>query len=140
MFSAVKTSGSYNVGSYLTSYQKFLTNHGNSFDLSSGIFIAPRNWVFEFSATTFYNADLGPVELAWFHLSVEKNGIGELSFGANNYFNSNDDILTFDWIMELQKGDTMQLKVIDGQFQCGIDTRRTNCLFSGKFIRDIGLE
>ena len=49
LFSAYKTSGSYAAGVYLDDFDKFLTNQGNAFVLSDGIFTAQRTGTYEFS-------------------------------------------------------------------------------------------
>ena len=62
---------------------------------------------------------------------MKNNYVQELEF-----FTSNDyqDPLSVSWMMELEKGDTIRLKVTDsndGGFHCTPDT---NCIFNGKFI------
>ena len=61
-------------------------------------------------------------------IAVEKNGIAELEYYSGGYY----DTLTFSWIMNLQKGDTIQMKVTRGLFACG---SYVGCIFNGKFIR-----
>jgi len=128
LFSAYKTSGgSISSGSYISSYTKFLTNHGNAFSLSTGIFTAPRAGVYEFSSSTYGQGD-GAQRIA-----VQKNNIYELRFDM--YLTdqgSHQDNLSFDWIMKLEQGDTVRLKVTDGYFAC---YEFAACVFNGKYIR-----
>ena len=42
-----------------------------------------------------------------------------------------DWTLTFNWIMELEKGDEVRLQVDAGYFLCG---ENKNCMFNGKYI------
>ena len=50
-----------------------------------------------------------------------------------------EDTLSVSWIMALQQGDTVRLKVGKfGTFRCGSDgNTQSGCIFTGKFIRDI---
>lgn len=130
VFSAFKTSNEYfYTGDYLNNYNGFLTNYGNSFNLTSGIFTSPRKGVFEFSAAT-YHGNQGSDNLI-----VEKNNIQVLAFHANaETGNGNDDTLSFTWIMELQQGDTVRLKVTKGTFRAASNA---NWTFNGKFIRNV---
>ena len=41
----------FTVGQYITGFAEFLINIGDSFTLSDGIFTAPRNGIYEFSAS-----------------------------------------------------------------------------------------
>ena len=79
VFSALKNSGTYKAGSYIDSYAGFLTDYGNAFDLSSGIFTAPRSGIFEFSTEQYYNED---VDETLFVIQIEKNNVKELAFSA----------------------------------------------------------
>ena len=64
-----------------------------------------------------------------------KNGIEELSYDSCDNWN---DSLAFNWILELQKGDVMQLKVASGHFYCRPDVDiYGGCILNGKFIRPI---
>ena len=69
-------------------------------------------------------------------LTVEKNNVKQLEFlQADDY----QTLLGFTWIIELKKGDTVRLKVSysnqnDRGLQC---TETSNCIFNGKFIRNI---
>ena len=128
VFSAYKTSGSYTDGQYIDGYDKFLTNYGNTFGLSTGIFTAPKQGVFEFFTATYHYGNS--------HLLVEKNNISEMDFFSRD---SSEDTLSISWIMALQQGDTVRLKVGRfGNFGCGSDgATQSGCIFTGKFIRDI---
>ena len=81
LFSALKTSGVHHAGSYINSFTKFLSNHGNVFDLATGIFRAPRSGVFEFSASMVYDESGLTIPLT-FTIHVEKNNIRELVISA----------------------------------------------------------
>ena len=41
-------------GQYITGFAEFLINIGDSFTLSDGIFTAPRNGIYEFSASAYH--------------------------------------------------------------------------------------
>ena len=130
MFSAFKTNGEdFFAGDYLNNYDGFLTNYGNSFNLTSGIFTSPREGVFEFSAATYHWTQ------GSYKLIVEKNNIQVLQFRAyaeSEYGNS--DTLSFSWIMELNQGETVRLRVGNsGKFDA---YGNANWVFSGKYIRD----
>ena len=43
----------FDVGQYITGFAEFLINIGDSFTLSDGIFTAPRNGIYEFSASIY---------------------------------------------------------------------------------------
>ena len=123
VFSAYKNSGTISAGNYIGDYGKFLTNYGNSFDLASGIFTAPRGGSFEFFAATYQNYPSHANTI-----QVYKNDMAEVEF----YSNSDSDTLSFNWIMVLQEGDTVRMKVKQGAFACG---SYYGCIFNGKFIR-----
>ena len=120
IFSAYSTSGNFGTGSYITGFTGFLTNIGESFKLADGTFKAPRNGIYEFSASARANEISNK-------LTIVKNEAQILTF--HNYSNSNkgDMTLTFNWITELQKGDRIRLQVLDGNFNC-------DCIFNGKFL------
>ena len=128
VFSAYKTSGgSVTVGNYLDNFDKFLTNQGNAFVISDGIFTAQRTGTYEFSVSARYYFSSG-----YSTISVEKNGVDELKF--SNHEKSDDysyDTLTFSWIMELKQKDIIQLKVTAGSFIC---SSSSGCIFNGKYI------
>ena len=111
-------------------YDGFLTNYGDHFSLSTGIFSAPREGIFEFFTA------IPNVEDGMSLLTVEKNNVKQLEFlQADDY----QTLLSFTWIIELKKGDTVRLKVSysnqnDRGLQC---TETSNCIFNGKFIRNI---
>ena len=127
VFSAYKTSGTFATGSYLDDFDKFLTNQGNAFVLSDGIFTAQRTGTYEFSVSAFHIIN------GYSRISVEKNGISELKFSTweNTGGDYSDDTLTFSWIMELKQKDIIRLKVTDGRFYCGSPN---GCIFNGKYI------
>ena len=57
IFSAVKTGGSeLKSGDYLHSYTKFLTNAGDTFDLQTGVFKAPKRGIYEFGQSSYFRS------------------------------------------------------------------------------------
>ena len=130
VFSALKNSGGYfNDGSYMTGYDKFLSNFEDAFDLSTGIFTAPKSGAYLFSASTTYSGS------GAHYMSVEKNNQNMMYFYAYNEKGfDDDDALRFDFILTLQKNDNVRLKIEDGTFLC---SSYAACTFSGHFIRDI---
>ena len=130
IFSAYKTSGS-DIGlfgqEYIQSYGYFLTDYGHSFDLHRGIFTAPRAGVYEFS-TVADKHSYTPGE-GRSRISVEKNDVTELEFS------SYQEPLSFNWMMELEQGETVRLKVTSGPFECSSDSV---CIFNGKYSGIVG--
>ena len=64
-----------------------------------------------------------------------KNGQKELEFlSYARETNDNSDTLNFSWMMVLEAGDNVRLKVTAGRFVCGLTY---NCIFSGEFVREI---
>ena len=122
IFSAYSTSGNFGTGSYITGFTGFLTNVGESFKLADGTFKAPRNGIYEFSASVSHDHSSDD-------LAAMKNQ--EQVLQINLWWASTNG---FNWIMELQKGDQVQLQVKAGQFACNAGN---NCIFNGKIIRDI---
>ena len=126
VFSAYKTSGAYAAEEYLYDFDKFLTNQGNAFVLSDGIFTAQRTGTYEFSVSAFRNI------AGYSRISVEQNGVDELTFltweKSGDY---SDDTLTFNWIMELKQKDIIRIKVTSGRFNC---ESSSGCIFNGKYI------
>ena len=130
VFSAFCKSGkTYPSGSYINAFDGVYVNNGNAYDLSSGIFTAPKPGVYEFSASVYrgYN----PTD--WARVGIEKNNANELTFGAYLQ-NDNAGTLSFTWIMQLNQADTIRLKALE-EIYCNRDY--ANCVFSGKFIRSI---
>ena len=127
IFSAIKQdTGSPPIsdGHYIDGFERYLTNYGKSFDLMSGTFTAPRDGVFEFSATLLsdtYN---------FAAMAIEKNHNTDIKFRTT--YGGGQNIASFSWITELEKGDTIRFRVSKGSFWCGTDY---NCVFTGKFIR-----
>ena len=116
----------FDVGQYITGFAEFLINIGDSFTLSDGIFTAPRNGIYEFSASIYHQANGGGGHV----LAVVRNSERVLRF--RNGYGAEDDLLTFNWIMKLQRGDKIQLHVVAGRFYC--DNNHANCIFNGKII------
>ena len=117
------TPASFGAGQYITGFAEFLINIGDSFTLSDGIFTAPRNGIYEFSASLYGN-DGASV------LTVVRNSEQVVKF--QDALLDNYDLVTFNWIMKLQRGDKIQLQVVAGQFYC--DNENANCIFNGKII------
>ena len=113
-------------GQYITDYNGFLTNYGNSFSASTGVFTAPRDGIYEFFSAT------NNIRNTESNLGVMKNNyVQELEFFTDNDY---QDPLSVSWMMDLEKGDTIRLKVTDsndGGFNCTPDA---NCISNGKFI------
>ena len=134
IFSAHNNPGTaFSAGAYITGFAEFLTNVGDSFTLYNGIFEAPRNGIYEFS-TSYYHWDANHDILA-----VVKNGAQVLKFVDTSNANYKSDwTLTFNWIMELQKGDKVRLQVVVGTFYCGRrgdDVGHYSCIFNGKLLQ-----
>ena len=111
----------FDVGQYITGFAEFLINIGDSFTLSDGLFTAPRNGIYEFSISIFHQGDGRNV------LAVVRNSEQVVKFQDTQYAT-----LTFNWIMKLQRGDMIQLQVVQGQFYC--DNGNSNCIFNGKIL------
>ena len=111
----------FKVGQYITGFAEFLINIGDSFTLSDGIFTAPRNGIYEFSASLYGSGHGASV------LAVVRNSEQVVKFQDTQYAT-----LTFNWIMKLQRGDKIQLQVVYGTFYC--DNGNANCIFNGKII------
>ena len=110
-------------GQYITGFAEFLINIGDSFTLSDGIFTAPRNGIYEFSASIHHQRHVGGDVV----LAVVRNSEQVVKFQDTQYAT-----LTFNWIMKLQRGDKIQLQVIVGTFYC--DNHNANCIINGKII------
>ena len=125
IFSAYSTSGNFGTGSYITGFTGFLTNVGESFKLADGTFKAPRNGIYEFSASARgYEINNS--------LTIVKNEAQILTFFNYSGSNKGDMTLTFNWITELQKGDRIRLQVSSGNFVCRLEN--CNCIFNGKYL------
>ena len=134
VFSAYKSSNSdYSSREYIKDFNGFLTyeTYIDCFDLASGIFTTPRPGVYEFSAAVTH-ANRG-----YNLLIVEKSNGEVLKFGTADTSavdGDGSDILSFSWIMELNQGETVRLKVgNNGKFEAFADA---NWVFNGKFIRN----
>ena len=134
IFSAHMNPGTFTSGAYITGFAEFLTNVGDSFTLSDGIFKAPRNGIYEFSCSFFHRDDKDNI------LAVVKNGAQILKFNDFAGDLRPNFTLTFNWIMELQRGDKVQLQVVLGDFYCShnIDQGYGNCdcVFNGKLLKN----
>ena len=127
IFSAYSTSGNFGTGSYITGFTGFLTNVGESFKLADGTFKAPRNGIYEFSSS-LYAYDVSNT------LVVVKNEAQILKFTNWSIDAQADMTLTFNWIIELQKGDQIRLQVSSGTFACMFGLEYGSCIFNGKYL------
>ena len=131
IFSAqINSTQRFDIGEYISRFTGFLTNFGDSFTLSNGTFRAPRNGIYEFSASAYHQDTIAN------RLLVVKNE-QEIILKFQDWYNEAiavgdwDWTLTFNWIIELQKGDRVHLEVQDGFFICAEDRY---CIFNGKYI------
>ena len=127
IFSAYKNDSTYiETNGYFEGFGGYLTNIGNNFELSNGTFTAPRKGIYEFSAAaTGYDN-------SYSRLTVQHNDADVVSFSTyGNY-----DTLSFNWIMDLQQGDTIRLRNTHGRFRCesGVNGYKYDCIFNGKLI------
>ena len=68
-------------------------------------------------------------------MAVEKSNSTVLEFRAYETDGGHGDTLSFSWIMELQQGDTVRVKVTGpGSFSA---YSNQNWIFNGKFLRNI---
>ena len=125
IFSAYLTSGDFASGSYITGFAGFLTNIGESFNLADGTFKAPRNGIYEFSASA-QSMNINN------RLTIVKNEAQILTFFNYSGNEKGHMTLTFNCITELQKGDRIRLQVSSGNFRC--NSYYGNCIFNGKFL------
>ena len=112
-------------GQYLEGFNGFFTNFGSGFMLEYGIFTAGRRGIYEFSVSALHDVLHGGSSV----FAVHKNGAQVLSLYTRDQ--DSEVTLSFSWIMELQHGDTIRLKVESGRFTCGSPY---NCIFNGKLI------
>ena len=127
-FSAFLTSKSFSGENSETpiTYNGFHSNHGNNLDLNSGVFKAPVRGAYSFSFNGLYDRNTET------HISLKKNGskFGEIGTiwhekaGLYGY-------LTYNWILDLEPGDNIQLFVTDG-FVYGYSDRYL--VFNGQLI------
>ena len=129
VFSAYINKGTIKEGNYVT-FSDFFTNHGNAFDLETGTFKAPSKGVYEFSFFTMYH-------FAYFRCSkvaVEVNGRKITSFFAyrDNPEDGHTATLSHGWIIDLNQGDILRLKVTEGRIFTYEDSYTS---FNGKCIK-----
>ena len=116
----------------MNGFQGVYVNNGNAYDLSSGIYTAPKSGVYEFSAAVERGSS--PAS-GWARVGIEKNNANELIFGAYAREESdNSGTLSFTWIIQLNQADTIRLKARENIY-CQINY--AECVFSGKFICSI---
>ena len=125
IFSAYSTSGYFGSESYITGFTGFFTNIGESFKLADGTFKAPRNGIYEFSASA-QSMNINN------RLTIVKNETQILTFFNYSGNEKGHMTLTFNWIIELQKGDRIRLQVSSGNFRC--NSYYGDCIFNGKFL------
>ena len=117
-----------NNGAWILSYDKFLSNFGDAFNLGTGVFTTPKSGVYQFSATAEHRDNYSN------YMIVEKNNQEVMKFRDYDAGNQDDGTLTFNFILTLQRGDSIRLKVTGGYFSCG---NAVTCTFNGHFIREI---
>ena len=116
VFSAKKYSGKIK-NHYIDSFDDVLVNQGDSFSLSSGSFTAPVKGTFEFSFTGKFDS----TNSQWNEILVLRNENDKMGrFGSYNKGTSSnvrfDGVVAFTLSKNLNKGDTIRLKVIYGMF------------------------
>ena len=104
----------------IVDFDNFYINNGNIFDLSTGIFTAPINGNYEFSFTGFIS-QTGPGRV-----EVLKNEEKIHEFESNSETN-----IASTWIIPLQLGDTLQLRMSQGAILSKPYIHRT---FNGKLL------
>ena len=124
-FSVYSTYGTIQEGNFVP-FEKFHVDSGNAIDLSTGIFTAPVSGVYEFafSGNTFSGSNclIGVHKNDWkaFHSFYDSGGT-DWEF-AN---------LGSTWIVSLDAGDTMRLKVKKGKLYSDNDMNR---ILTGKLL------
>ena len=108
-------------------FKRFHVDSGNTFDLSTGTFTAPVSGVYEFSFTGNTASDNSCL------IQIYKNGSNKLhSFYTRGGLNSEPYAnLASSWIVSLDAGDTIRLKVYSGTLYSDSSTNR---ILTGKLL------
>ena len=123
MFSAYSDSGTIEMGNFIT-FDHSLINNGNHFTLSRGEFVAPFGGKYEFSFSAHSDGSKKYIDI-----EVTKNGVKVFRWYTKN--GDNYSILSPTFILQLNAGDKIRLKVADDSVYSYIDKYRT---FSGKLL------
>ena len=128
-FSAYSTDGYVRRNNQVT-FHKFHVNSGNMFDLSSSTFTAPLKGVYEFS----FSANSDNDECA--EVNVIQNNImihGMWTKECGSSVDKHDyDSLGSTWLVQLDAGDKIRLKVVGGElWSCSRFPR----IFNGKILK-----
>ena len=102
----------------------FLINTGTYLESGSDVFKAPRNGIYDFSFNA--NSNDGGAEI-----HILKNNVKKIAFstGKDKY-----DSISADWMIQLDEGDQLQLKVVQGSLLVDSNAK---CYINGKlFITD----
>ena len=132
--------GLFKAGDRIT-FETFLVNTDDSFNLESGLFNPIKNGHYSFS---FVGLQVNDNRAANFsqtlRLDVFVDAIPILKF--QNYETYEDEIIGMDTIsiafnLKLQIGQAVRLVIEKGQIICG---QVSNCVFNGRFVRPFSLE
>jgi hypothetical protein len=107
MFAAIRSEEVIAVGVDI-GFTDSISNVGQGFDVSRGVFTAPVTGTFEFS----FSALSGKSEKAF--VRVIKNGTVMLTFGENNVYTGSYNNFGYVWQLILQKGDEITLHLNTG--------------------------
>ena len=122
LFSAYTTNIDTKSGKYIT-FDTFLVNNGDDFNLSTGEFIAPVKGKYEFAiSVTSTN------ESHWTYISVFKNGNEVLQFLGNKGHSLNSP----SWILSLDSGDNIRL--LNSGSSDFVTGTAAYCVFNGKLL------
>ena len=110
-------------GNYIT-FDGVDLNYGNAFDIQNGLFIAPYNGTYAFSLTTHSQGWHSNNKNG--NLQIERNGVDHLTILFKNQVYEN---IAFSWMMNLNLGDTMKIKVTKNEI---FADRHANTLLSGR--------
>ena len=109
--------GNFNNGEYIT-FDRFITESKDFFNISSGTFTAPAKGTYEFSFSGRHSSNN-----AINKIHVLKNGLSVAIFETSA--NAEQDYLSFTLSIDLDENDTARLKVLNGY---------THLVFSGKLL------
>ena len=114
-------------GEFIT-FEKFLVNVGNTFDLETGTFTPTVDGIYEF---TFYGDANNANDL---EVNVMHNGVEVLSFFNWDSQGSEYEEIGTTWMLSMKKSDSLQLQIVRGKLY---SDENCNKVFTGKFIRII---